>query len=56
MVNVLQNLLMDVTYSDVTSTIDLDYGKVEGISGIIPIPDKPDEFHLTIRNMFTFPA
>ena len=40
---------------DLYSTV-LGYGKLEGISGIMPIPDKPGEYRLTIRNMFTFPA
>ena len=34
----------------------LGYGKVQGISSLMPIPDKPGEFRFIIRDMFTFPA
>ena len=34
----------------------LGYGKVQGISSVVPLPDKPGQFRSTLRDMFTFPA
>ena len=34
----------------------LGYGKVQGVSIVMPIPDKPGKFRSTLRDMFTFPA